>query len=271
VTNKWTSGTVNGTPVTFGYDGLGRRSFRQITTRRTDQWYDRTGLTLESSTTSGANATYLREPGGDLLSVFSRTSFNNVMADRQDSVIALVSTSGTITNSYTYDPWGTVIASSGSAWNPFTFHGTYREPALGMYLAGARYYQPASARFTQLDPHPKKLLTINRYAYAANDPVNSSDPSGLHEIMIGPITIGPVTIGPTAIGGDFTSGPLAGCDSIELGLGIGMIVGGTGTDVASGIAAVGSGGIAAAAAAAGILSAISTIMSGVGYVQGACD
>jgi hypothetical protein len=29
---------------------------------RTEQWHDRTGLTLESA---GLNATYVREPGGD--------------------------------------------------------------------------------------------------------------------------------------------------------------------------------------------------------------
>ena len=44
---------------------------------------------------------------------------------------------------------------------------------------GARYYQPSIGRFTQLDPHPHKLLDVNRYAYAGCNPANYSDPSGL--------------------------------------------------------------------------------------------
>ncbi len=46
---------------------------------------------------------------------------------------------------------------------------------------GARYYQPASGRFTQLDPHPGQLLTVNRFAYVGCNPTNGTDPTGLFE------------------------------------------------------------------------------------------
>jgi RHS repeat-associated protein len=98
------------------------------------------------------------------------------------NVTALVSASGTISNDYRFDPWGTSIVASSSAYNPFGYISAYRHPGLAnLYHMGARWYQPASGRFTQLDPHLKKLLTVNRYAHAGCDPVNKSDPSGLHE------------------------------------------------------------------------------------------
>jgi RHS repeat-associated protein len=82
------------------------------------------------------------------------------------------------TNSYRYDPCGSPLVASGTAYYPFQYISAYRHSGLAnLDHMGARYYQPS--RFTQLDPHPKKLLTVNRYAYARCDPVINSDPSGL--------------------------------------------------------------------------------------------
>jgi uncharacterized protein RhaS with RHS repeats len=44
---------------------------------------------------------------------------------------------------------------------------------------GARYDQPQSGRFTQLDPLPRSLISLNRYAYAGCNPANFTDPTGL--------------------------------------------------------------------------------------------
>ncbi|MDP9382987.1 MAG: hypothetical protein M3Q29_23190 [Chloroflexota bacterium] len=47
------------------------------------------------------------------------------------------------------------MGSTGSGWyNPFRYTGTYLDGATGMYQMGARYYQPNTGRFTQLDPLP---------------------------------------------------------------------------------------------------------------------
>ncbi|MGB4979955.1 MAG: RHS repeat-associated core domain-containing protein, partial [Anaerolineae bacterium] len=50
-----------------------------------------------------------------------------------------------------------------------------------MYFYNARYYDPALGRFAQADtliPNPGNLQSLNRYAYAANNPLRFSDPSG---------------------------------------------------------------------------------------------
>jgi YD repeat-containing protein len=41
--NLWTTGTIGGTSVSFGYDGHGRRSSRTVSGNRTDYWYDVSG------------------------------------------------------------------------------------------------------------------------------------------------------------------------------------------------------------------------------------
>jgi RHS repeat-associated protein len=181
--NKWASGTIDNsgtiTNLAFSYDGLGRRVSRTVGGGRTDYWYDQTGLTQESG---AANATYLRDPNGTLLSISTGGAVYNYGLDRLGSVTALVNSSQTIASSYSYDPWGQTIASSGSVNNPFHFTGTYFDSATRMYQMGHRYYQPSTGRFTQQDPLCSSIYTSNRYAYTDGNPANFTDPTGLsHE------------------------------------------------------------------------------------------
>lgn len=64
----------------------------------------------------------------------------------------------------------------------FTYTGREFEPELNMYYYRARYYDPITGRFLQVDPDPGKLASPNtflsKYIYAANSPVMFSDPSG---------------------------------------------------------------------------------------------
>ncbi|THA22568.1 RHS repeat-associated core domain-containing protein, partial [Streptomyces sp. A1277] len=55
------------------------------------------------------------------------------------------------------------------------FAGAYNDPT-GLYKMGARYYDPALGRFTQPDPSGQET---NTYLYAAGDPINHTDPTGL--------------------------------------------------------------------------------------------
>ncbi|MBA2570926.1 MAG: RHS repeat-associated core domain-containing protein [Chloroflexi bacterium] len=133
-------------------------------------------MTLE---TGAASATYLRDPGGLLLSVSSGGGLSNYGRDRLGTITALTSGSQTLTDTYRYDPWGQSIGGSGSAYNAFRYTATYKDAATGLYQMGARYYQPASGRFTQLDPNPNELLSVNRYAYTGCNPTSYTDPTGL--------------------------------------------------------------------------------------------
>ncbi len=154
--NKWTSGTVNGSSVAFGYDGHGRRSFRTIGSGRTELWYNTTGLTLESGTN---NVTYLRDGDGTLLSRSGGAGYYTYGRDRLGSTTAVVTTGQALANTYAYDPWGETIGSTGTTYNPFLFTGVYKDGATGLYSMTQRYYQSASGRFRQLEISPQLKIT----------------------------------------------------------------------------------------------------------------
>jgi hypothetical protein len=61
-----------------------------------------------------------------------------------------------------------------------------------MYKFGARYYNPVLARWTEPDPlsHVPDLRQANPYGYAAGDPVNAVDLSGLGLDVFEAIEIG---------------------------------------------------------------------------------
>ena len=100
--------------------------------------------------------------------------------DGLGSVVAVTSASGSVTHSYTYDPYGVTTetkATLTNVVNPWRYAGQYFDGATAMYKMGARYYQPELGRWTQQDPSG---LDANAYAYVGGNPANFVDPSGLN-------------------------------------------------------------------------------------------
>jgi RHS repeat-associated protein len=71
------------------------------------------------------------------------------------------------------------VVSSGSLGNPFQFTGRDFDPATGLRYYRARYYDSSVGRFISEDPTGFQGSGSNFYAYAANNPPNWTDPTGL--------------------------------------------------------------------------------------------
>jgi RHS repeat-associated protein len=143
-----------------------------ITGRKTGSavtWYTRMpdGMILDSRKVGGDTQVYFTEP-------------------HNESVAALFSTASVMTASYLYSPYGdTTIhseASGAGTDNPFRYISGWQDTGTNkFYKLGARYYD-THGHFTQPDPLAGSISdprTMTAYSYAAGDPVNNSDPSGL--------------------------------------------------------------------------------------------
>ena len=98
-------------------------------------------------------------------------------ADDEGSVIAYSDTSANPQATYAYGPFGEPSAWSGSR---YRYTGQLMISEAHLYNYKARVYDPGLGRFLQTDP-VGYASDINVYAYASNDPLNRTDPSGLDD------------------------------------------------------------------------------------------
>jgi len=104
--------------------------------------------------------------------------------DRLGSVRQIINTSGNVVCRYTYKPFGETFSTEveGTLENPFMFTGQWCDVELNQYSLRARQYEPHIGRFTSRDPifgRFEEPLTLHKYLYCGNEPINRIDPWGL--------------------------------------------------------------------------------------------
>jgi RHS repeat-associated protein len=170
-------GTVN-----FKYDPFGRRiqkSFTQSgTTTTTDYLYDGVNRVEDVDVNGNLLARYVHGRAIDepLEEVASGTT-SYYQQDGIGSVSSLSNSAGALTNTYTYDSYGKLTASTGTLANPFRYTAREFDPETGLYEYRARYYDQNIGRFLSEDPIGFDG-GINFYAYVDNDPTMLVDPFG---------------------------------------------------------------------------------------------
>lgn len=104
--------------------------------------------------------------------------------DNLGSPLTIITQSNTTTDAWEYDPYGVADLTEESVaqvYTPFAYTGGLNDRVTGWTLNGARYYDAGEGRWTQMDTldAPLDPSNANRYAYAANNPINFTDPRGL--------------------------------------------------------------------------------------------
>jgi RHS repeat-associated protein len=104
--------------------------------------------------------------------------------DRLGSVRLVINSAGDVNDTCTYNPFGEMFAAecNETVSNPFKFTGQFYDSETGQYYLKARMYDPPLMRFIYRDPVFGKFeepLTLHKYLYCGNDPINRIDPWGL--------------------------------------------------------------------------------------------
>jgi RHS repeat-associated protein len=175
--------TTNGTLVTFGYDGLGRRVRKSVSGGSTTGYlYSGDDLYMELDSGGSPVTEYAYWPSIDSPLAISRGGQTYYLT--QDpagrNITGVVRASdNSIQASYDYAPFGTLRSGSfDNLGNSLQFAARPYDSETGLSFFRARYYDPQIGRFISEDPIGL-AGGINPYVFAANDPINGADPSGL--------------------------------------------------------------------------------------------
>jgi RHS repeat-associated protein len=169
----------SGGTVTFKYDPFGRRIYKSSSSATSIFAYDGDNLIEETNASGAVVARYTQnlnidEPLAQLRS--ATTSY--YQADGLGSITSLSNAAGALAQTYAFDSFGKLTASSGALTNPFQYASRELDTESSLYYMRARYFDPATGRFINED-FLRLPDGLSRYDYALNSPVNYVDPFGL--------------------------------------------------------------------------------------------
>jgi RHS repeat-associated protein len=134
-----------------------------------------TSTTVGTSTTTSTTS-YIYGPDGLPLEQLTGSTTYWLHHDQLGSTRLLTGSTGAVVATFTYDPYGNVT-STGSVTTALLYARQYRDAESGLQYLRARYYDPVTGQFLTRDP--ADLITRSPYAYAADNPLNRTDPTGM--------------------------------------------------------------------------------------------
>jgi RHS repeat-associated protein len=179
-----TQATGPGGTVTYTLDGDGVKTRRVGPDGTTKYYYDGIRPIWETDSGGAMTAQLDRDIFGNLLSRKEPTVRRYYHFDGLGSTTALTNESGTMVATTLYDAWGLQRTSSGSGHGKYRYTGAEMDTASGFYHMGARFYDPSLGRWLSEDPvHGRHFepTALNFYSYVTNNPMTSTDPTGLLE------------------------------------------------------------------------------------------
>jgi RHS repeat-associated protein len=168
--------------ISFTYDPFGRRIRKVSPAGATTIYvYDGSNIEEELNADGTLGERYTYGPGVDEPLVGQRQpKIFFYEADGLGSITSLTDPTGAVAATYTYDSFGFLTNSTGSATNWFRYTARQFDSDTALYYYRARYYDPTVGRFISEDPIGF-LGGPNFYRYASNRPTHFADPYGFSD------------------------------------------------------------------------------------------
>jgi RHS repeat-associated protein len=207
--------------------GSGARSFTYADSNSSNRTasgsttFDSSGNNVVRQTASGTSTYYIYDAQGNVQGEHIGSTSYYFLHNNISSIVAVVGSTGTVSDRYAYDPYGNVTASSGTVANPWQFAGGYYDASTGLTKFGNRYYDSTSGHWTQADTLSGNLTnpqSLNRFVYAGDNPVNFVDPSG-NNLLGALFGLGTTLVG---IGVGILGAPIIGGILTAVGVGLGI-------------------------------------------------
>jgi RHS repeat-associated protein len=173
--------------LTFGgssyeYNGLGQRVKQTVNSIATQYLLDvQPGLYKVLAATTGSNTDrYIHDPMGIAQHEDYTGNWHFLTKDGLGTVRHVYDHMLDEVYAVERDPYGELIADSGTNPTPFEYTGEPLDEN-GLLHLRARYYDPRLGVFASLDP----LETTNRYGYVDGNPITFTDPTGRFPCILG--------------------------------------------------------------------------------------
>ncbi len=167
-------------PVTWSLDTLDRAVTRTALSGTTTYFYR--GMSQDPvKTVAGSTTTTYAMGLANPVAQKVGTTTRFYLSDLHDDVVGMADTTGASQGTRSFDPWGSVLATSGST-SALGFQGDLTDSTTAQVDMGTRWYEPGLGRFSSRDSvfgDPTNLATLNQFAYANGAPVSFYDPTGM--------------------------------------------------------------------------------------------
>jgi len=210
--------------TTFEYDRFGRRIQISGPLNTTNYLYSGPSLVEEIDPSGNILSRYVMGGLDAPLSEQSSSATSYYETDGLGSATSLSNSSGAIANTYGYDSFGRLVASTGNLENPFQYTSREFDPETGLYYYRARYYSPSGGRLLSEDPLGFNI-DPDFYSYVGNSPTGLVDPSGKTPAagaapVLAPIVAGGGGISGTEIATGSAAGPVGALITLDVGLAV---------------------------------------------------
>lgn len=146
----------------------------------------------ESSTNSGTKpaseyvvtAIYTLN-GSERISVDRDGTTSTYFMDGHGNVRGLTDEEGNVTDTYSYEAYGSILKAQGTTVNDFLYTGEQYNAGTGLYYLRARYMNPQTGTFISMDSYQGDTydpVSLHKYLYANANPVMNTDPTGYFSI-----------------------------------------------------------------------------------------
>lgn len=173
--------TSGSTTSSYVYDADGNVLLRQDGTSTT-LFLPTEQLVLNTSTKSASATRFITLPGGGQAVKTAATYYYEIPTDQHGTSTLTLDATAQNPTWRQFTPYGAPRGSTPATWpdqNGFLNDPT--DPTDGLTTIGARQYDPTLGQFVSLDPqlNPNDPQSLNGYTYSGDNPITTSDPSGL--------------------------------------------------------------------------------------------
>ncbi|HEX4813368.1 MAG TPA: toxin TcdB middle/N-terminal domain-containing protein [Nonomuraea sp.] len=146
--------------------------------------------------------------------------------DHRGGLVTVTDEAGAVVESVRYDPYGAVLSRTGPHQVPLGFAGGVPDDWTGLLYLRTRYYAPHLGRFVSPDPVVQSIyepIAWASYVYCRNNPASYVDPMGTSFWRVFAIAVAVVALIALCVVTFGAATPL----SVQIGIGVGVLLGGT--------------------------------------------